>query len=373
MKERGLYIHIPFCKSKCYYCDFYSVNYSMEQVEKYLYSLEQEIIYLQNKYEILNSIICTIYVGGGTPSVLSENQFFSLFKLVAKYFNVKSVKEITVEVNPESITEQKLYAIKNATADMKTANLRISVGVQSFNENILKLLGRRHTNADVYKLVETLTKVGISNYNFDLIFGCPGQSISEVELDLKKVLSLAPQHISYYALTIEPDTVFYFKNISVNEDLQADMYKKIVDTLTYAGYHHYEISNFAIPGYECLHNLNYWFYKEYIGLGPSSVSFLYPLRIKNESVINEYLTLHFKYSIEEIDYQKAVVEKIMLALRTNFGIRTDELEEIADKSIINDLISKHKLTIENNYYKISPKYWFLSNSVIKELIFNINP
>lgn len=368
MKQRGLYIHIPFCKSKCYYCDFYSVKYDETLVDKYLNSLEHELITLQEKFNILNCQLCTLYIGGGTPSVLSEKQFFSLFQIIYKYFNVSALKEITVEVNPESVTERKISMIKDVLSYMKNANLRISIGVQSFNENILNILGRIHTKDHVYKTVEILNKYGVYNYNFDLIFGCPGQTIQDVEDDIKQTLKLNPNHISCYALSIEPGTTMYNTNFSLDEDLQADMYKKIVETLTEAGYHQYEISNFAIKGYECIHNLNYWFYKEYVGLGPSSVSFLYPLRFKNESTINEYLSLKFRYSVEELDHKKSLTEKVMLALRTSYGVNIDILKETAAKSTVDRLILEHKLILENGNCRIAPEYLFLSNSIIKELI-----
>ncbi|MCS7152069.1 MAG: radical SAM family heme chaperone HemW [Endomicrobia bacterium] len=368
MTETGLYVHIPFCKSKCYYCDFYSLKYKKELADEYLAAMEKEIIELENKYGILNSQVCTLYIGGGSPSTLSEKQFENLFNLLLHYFNLQSLKEISVEVNPESITETKISIVKSMMEQFPNVKLRISVGVQSFNEKILKNLGRIHTKDDIYNTVDILTRSGIRNYNFDLIFGCPGQTTRDLLSDIEQALLLKPTHISYYALTVEHNTKLAKMNFVPDDNLQAEMYNKIVNILTFNGYNQYEISNFALQGYECLHNLNYWFHGNYIGLGPSSVSFFCPLRIKNTTSLTEYLKAKFRYSREYLDSKKILSEKIILALRTSYGIDTNILKRKSNSRILKKMLSQRLLIKQNNKLRIAPKYLFLSNFIIKDLI-----
>lgn len=365
-KEYGLYIHIPFCKSKCYYCDFYSENYKEEYTEQYIDSLEKEILYLHKKYNILDTDIITIYIGGGTPSVFTSCQISKILNLINSHFNLTSLKEFNIEVNPESINEEKLSIIKNFISNLKKVNLRISIGVQSFNNTILNNLGRLHSSEDVYKLVNILDKLQIKNYNFDLIFGCPEQTIDDIKYDLKNIIQLNPVHVSYYALTVEENTKFYEIGYSPDDELQYNMYNLITTTLNLNKFKQYEISNFCKNGYECLHNLNYWLYKEYIGLGPSAVSFISNFRIKNVSSVNEYINGEFKYFFEEIDENKALKEQIMLKLRTDFGIGIEESIFKKYSNIFEKLIKEGKLIIENKSVKIHSNYKFLSNSIIME-------
>jgi oxygen-independent coproporphyrinogen-3 oxidase len=366
-KIYGLYIHIPFCKSKCYYCDFYSEKYEDTLLNRYIESLNKEVLSFVKKLNFPK--ISTLYIGGGTPSLLKEQQIIKLFDIIKKNFETKFSEEITIELNPESVDENKIKILKDIViTEFIKADLRLSLGVQSFNDEILKNIGRIHTSKQVYNAVEIFNKLNITNYNFDLIFGCPGQTLEDIEKDLINSINLYPTHISCYALTIEENTFLYNQGYHPDEDLQAEMYNLIVEFLNDNKYIQYEISNFAKDGFWCKHNLNYWLYKEYIGLGPSSVSFFDSKRIKNISSVKEYLEDKFLYEKEIIDEETMVKEKIMLSLRTNLGLYMDEKVLGKYKVIIDKLIKEKKLFLENNFIKIPIQYRFLSNLIISEFM-----
>lgn len=364
-KSYGLYIHIPFCRKKCFYCDFYSVDYDEHLAEQFLNSLEEEIIEFKKKHKFFDIIVQTLYIGGGTPSVFSCKQISFLLNIVKKHFNLESLKEANLELNPESVNEEKIVVIKEF---FNNTNLRLSLGVQSFNDNILKILGRCHISSDVYKTVGIFNKLKLKNYNFDFIFGCPTQQLKDIEYDIYQAISYSPTHISCYALIIEEGTKFYQKRIQVDQDLQAEMYNLIVELLQKNMYNRYEISNFAKNGYKCLHNLNYWRYREYIGFGPSSVSFFNNCRIKNISSIEEYVNRKFLYSVEFIDEKTAFKEQVMLALRTEEGLKlnTNILNKYGKQ--IDQLVAEKKLVKQNGRIKILSAYLFLSNAIISEFI-----
>jgi len=363
-KLYGLYVHIPFCRKKCNYCDFYSIEYDEEVANQFLVALEEEILQFYKKYKLYNNI-STLYIGGGTPSVLVPKQLAHLFHILNKHFDFSYLKEVTVEVNPESVDEEKICIIKSFFNDK---NLRLSLGVQSFNDNILEILGRCHKSKDVYKTIEIFNKLKIKNYNLDLIFGCPTQQIKDVKYDICQAILCSPTHVSCYALTIEEGTPFFQKGVKIDPDLQAQMYELIVELLQENMYYRYEISNFSKNGYECLHNLNYWRYKEYLGFGPSSVAFFDKCRIKNVSSVKEYVNKRFCYNEELIDEETALKEQIMLALRTEEGLQLTNviLQKYGEQ--IKELVNTKKLVKENDRIKISSPYKFLSNQIIVEFM-----
>lgn len=368
MKEYGLYIHIPFCKHKCYYCDFYSiVCLDSSLINSYIYAIEKEIIHFFEKFKIFYPLISTIYIGGGTPSILNVDQIEKLFLILLKYFNFKNLKEITIELNPESVTEEKLRYIKDLFFSL-TSNVRVSLGVQTFNESILKSIGRIHTQRDIFNSIRLFKKIGFYNYNFDLIFGLPEQGIEDVKKDLEYISKFIPPHISYYALILEDNTTLKRLGYTTDEDLQAEIYKIIVDFLLKNEYNIYEISNFAKKGYECLHNLGYWRRNEYIGLGCSSSSFLGDIRVMNLSKVYEYVNFDFIYEIEKLNFEISMKEKIILSLRTDEGLFLEK--DILDKygSIIEKLIKEKKLILEGDRLKIPVEYKFISNQILVEFI-----
>lgn len=368
MEDFGLYIHIPFCKKKCYYCDFYSIECHDENyISVYLDRLDMEIKYFFERFNVQDLKITTVYIGGGTPSLLGAKQFLKLFNTIKRNFLTRYLKEITVECNPESIDEYKLMVLKDIALDLKTT-LRVSLGIQSFNEKILKNLGRIHNLENILKSIEIIYNLSIENYNFDLMFGCPQQTFEDFKTDLEKCLLYNPKHISTYALSIDKEKLLQNEYFKPNEDLQADMYLYLTEYLTKRGYIPYEISNFALPGYECLHNKNYWFYKEYVGFGPSAVSFYNLNRIKNKSEIKQYLEGIFVYDIENITEDVYLKEKIMLGLRTKEGVELTEDIKNKYSKVIEKLLKENKLILESNYIKIPSNLRFLSNSIIVEFM-----
>lgn len=367
-KSFSLYIHIPFCKKKCYYCDFYSLPLQLTTVpEIYLDAFQNEIAGFLGKYNLsVNLEIKTIYFGGGTPSVLTSEQIKRLFRIIAQYFDLSSVEEVTFEVNPESFSKEKLEMLLLCCENFKEDVLRISVGVQSFNDEILSSAGRIHCAEDGRRVLSMLLSYGIKNYNVDFIYGFESQSLEDVEKDIKDVLCFNPKHISCYALTISEGSLLYEKGHKLDEFIQSLMYEMIVENLIKKGYKRYEISNFALPGYESKHNLNYWQYGEYLGFGSSAVSFFDNKRVKNISTLEKYLEGNFNYEIENISEEQKIKEKIMLGLRTSYGVPIRDIIEKKYLDVLKKSLEKNFLVLEDDRVKINDKYWFTSNSIISE-------
>lgn len=298
----GIYVHIPFCRRKCNYCSFYSVTV-LDSVDQYLDALILQWDGL--KKELNNKQQYTLYIGGGTPSLLDSYQFE---KLMSAFQGIEFL-ELTLEANPESITEEKLELWS------KQGINRLSIGVQSFDDNILKYLGRLHDGDQAIISIER-AKCYFSNINMDLIFGVPGQTLESIKKDINFIKELSPEHVSYYGLSIEPGTVLYDKNVKADDDLQYEMFIYIHQELTKLGYIHYEISNFAKDSKQSIHNLNYWRCGEYIGIGPGAVGFDGKQRYKWVEDVNEYILK--PRIIEKENFEE--FEKIMLGLRINEGL-----------------------------------------------------
>lgn len=322
------YIHIPFCKSKCNYCSFTSYV-DCELKDEYLNALKKQIE-AEYKGEKLN----TLYFGGGTPSLLSLDEFKSLFDL----FNLEKDAEITVEVNPESVTFEYLCSLR------KLGINRLSIGIQTFNEEILNLIGRRHDSQQAKLTVNSAKKAGFDNISIDLIYGLPTQSISDFKNDLNESVGLDVQHISLYGLKIE-EGCYFSKNIPLdlpNLDIQADMYLKAVETLQNAGFIHYEVSNFSKLGFESMHNLNYWNNNTYYGFGCAASGYTaicpppltLPLRgggsfrYTNEADIQKYIKNPLKkISMQELSQQEILEEAIFLGFRKIAGININQINQ----------------------------------------------
>ena len=264
----GLYLHIPFCKAKCAYCDFYSLPHSEEKMDAYAAALARHITEVAPQMQ--NHRVDTVYFGGGTPSYLGHKRLIALLKTVKKQCRVWDRAEITLEANPDSAGDWRaLRALRRAGFN------RISLGVQSSDDETLRRLGRVHTWQQVKDAVAACRKAGLDNISLDLIYGLPDQTMEQWENTLADALVLAPRHISCYGLKLEEGTPLYDRQESLNlpdGDLQADMYLYAVELLTQNGYQQYEISNFAQPGYESRHNLKYWMLEEYAGFGPGAYS-----------------------------------------------------------------------------------------------------
>jgi oxygen-independent coproporphyrinogen-3 oxidase len=281
----ALYIHLPFCSSKCPYCDFYSVKYTKKRVDLYWAALFMELEELFKK--VNNNLLQTIYLGGGTPSLVNSFFIDELIKRIKSKFRVIPAAEISMEVNPASITEEKIIALKRAGIN------RLSVGIQSFNDQHLNFLGRQSSGANNKKIL-ALVENYFDNYSADLIFALPGQSLEEFESDLDEMLDFFPPHISLYNLEIHENTPFYHRYNQgelklPSEELDAEMYELALKKLTAADYQHYEISNFASRGYRARHNYIYWLYQPYLALGPGAAAFDGNCRSQNITDLKQYI------------------------------------------------------------------------------------
>lgn len=325
----SVYIHIPFCKSKCKYCSFISFK-NQEKKLGYLFSLLKEIDYYY-KGENLK----TLYIGGGTPSILSIDE---LKKIISK-FNFSQNAEITIEINPNDVTFEYLSGLKALGFN------RLSMGAQSFNDNILKLIGRRHNSQEIYNAVDLAKKVGFNNISLDLIYGLPNQTIENFEYDLNQLIKLDVQHISLYGLKIDEGCYFYThqpQNLP-NDDTQADMYLLANRITKQNSFEHYEISNYSKPNYYSRHNTNYWKCGQYYGFGLSAHGYDGDIRYSNYSILEEYLNspISHEYGTFLTDEIK-LEERIFLGLRLAEGINIKEI----NKDFHIDFNEKYKPQLE---------------------------
>ncbi len=319
----SLYIHIPFCTSKCIYCDFNSITIKSDIVDEYLLAIESELQSINERYSFK-----TIYIGGGTPTVLNETQLSKLLNVVSKYIDKSKLKEYTIEANPGTLNDKKIFILKNGLVN------RVSIGIQSFNNNYLKLLKRIHTANEAKDIFFSLRENGFKNINIDLIYGYPGQTLNEWKMDLTESSRLDPEHVSAYCLSYEQGTPItemidsgIFRRLDEEEELK--MYEYTKDFLNNKGYLHYEISNFAKPGKKCKHNIVYWKNEEYIGIGTGAFSFVNGKRYCNIKGISEYIsTAKSKKNLicfsETLSQKKRASEILIMSLRMASGISKKE-------------------------------------------------
>lgn len=352
----SVYIHIPFCNYICSYCDFCKIIYDKRYIKRYLDSLRSEIVSRYRGEEVK-----TIYIGGGTPSSLDTQELIMLLDIIS-LFNFSSDYEFTIEGNIESINEDKLIIMKKYGVN------RISVGVESFNSDIIKLLGRRHTKEEVFDKIN-LIKRYIDNINVDIIYGAYSD-ISILKRDISYALELNVNHISAYSLIIEDNTLLKVNGFSyIDEDIDFEMYKYINDTLVSNGYIHYEISNYAKRGYESRHNLVYWNNDYYYGFGLSSCSYIDNERIVNTKNLSKYLDGEYIATSIIEDINVRMENEVMLGLRKFKGINLDVFRskykrDLMDVFNTDDLIRDGYLVIEDNYLRISSEYMYISNEII---------
>lgn len=315
---KGAYIHIPFCEHICYYCDFNKVFIAKQPVDDYLEALDSEMAhYAPGGVE-------TIYIGGGTPTALNDRQFDRLLSSVDARLMDGTIREFTVEANPENLTETKLRLMKNHGVT------RLSIGVQSFDDQLLRTIGRAHGAGQAKEAVIRAKKFGFDNISIDLMFALPNQSEASLQQSLRAALELDTSHISIYSLQIEPKTIFFNRMKKgklplPGQDMEADMYEMIISNLEKNGFHQYEISNFSKPGYESLHNSLYWKNEEYYGLGAGAHGYIDGRRIVNSGPIKKYIenvrqqgcgALHF----HEVTEQERMEEEMFLGLRRLSGV-----------------------------------------------------
>lgn len=356
----SIYIHIPFCNSICTYCDFCKIFYNKKYINDYLNNLEQEI-----KVRYKSEIVNTIFIGGGTPSSLDDNELIRLMNII-KIFNLSDNYEYTVECNIESITENKLKIMKKYGVN------RISIGVESFDNSIIKLLGRNHTKKDVYNKMG-IVKRYFSNINIDLIYAAY-DDINILKSDIDCFLKLDIPHISTYSLIIEDNTMLKINGMkNIDEDIDYEMYKYIEDALEKNDYIHYEISNYAKNGYQSKHNLVYWNNEEYYGFGLSSTSYINNERITNTKNLRKYLNGEYLDTSVYEDKDIRMENEIMLGLRKLDGIDLDRFKEKFNVSLediynIDNLVRNGYLIRDNNCIKIDKKYMYISNEIIVRIL-----
>ena len=319
---RSVYIHIPFCKSICSYCDFCKFLYNEEWAQAYLNALKDEIY---EYYE--GEVIKSIYIGGGTPSSLSYDDIKYLFKII-EVFKKSNDIEITFECNVNDITDELLTLLKENEVN------RLSIGVESFDEINLKFLNRKHNKKQIFKNIK-LAKNYFDNINIDLIYALPTETFSIFKKDLKNILRLDVPHISTYSLIIEEHTIIYNKKVeNIDEDLDAKMYKYICRKLRRKGYNHYEVSNFAKEGYESKHNLTYWSNQEYYGFGLGSHGYVNKIRYENTRNFTKYLKGDYKLNELLISKKEEMENEIILGLRIQKGINIVDFNNKYDISIL---------------------------------------
>ncbi len=366
-----LYIHIPFCLKKCIYCDFYSVPDSVPLIEAYVEALCKEIDMRGNQINVLEAI----YIGGGTPSLLKEKDIAKIMGKLKGEWRLSSKVEITSEVNPGTLSDKGIKAMLDSGIN------RISIGVQSLDDKALRLLGRMHDAADAIRALRDAQRGGFRNISVDLIYGIPGQDNKSWKTTLDEIARLRPEHVSTYELTPEKDTLLHEQlekdNLCLpDENTVAEMYYSAIDTLEACGYGHYEISNFALPGYECRNNLNYWDRGEYIGIGAGAHSFRNGMRFANVGDVESYMNAinEDRLPVTEemvLTPQDTVKETLFLGLRKKEGIELSEMPaETVEKmkETLGNLVLQDLIEPSDNRIKLTRKGLLLCNEVIVRLM-----
>jgi len=356
---KSCYIHIPFCNTICAYCDFCKVYYKTNLVDAYLNSLSKEI----DKY-YKGEVLDTIYIGGGTPSSLNNIELNKLFNIINK-LNISDNYEFTFECNLEDISEELLILLKNNRVN------RISIGVESFNKRILKILSRRY-DIDIIDRIN-LCKKYFTNINIDLMYAIPSETIKELETDIDNFLSLDIPHISTYSLIIEKNTVMYNNKLkNIDEETDYEMYKLIINKLK-GKYKHYEISNFSELGYESRHNLTYWNNEYYYGFGVGASGYIDDNRYDNTRSITKYISGNYRLEGKKLSYNEKVENAFILGFRKIDGINILEFESRYDFNplnldIVKELVCENKLVVDEYNIKISNDYIYLSNDIMCEFL-----
>lgn len=371
----GIYIHIPFCKTRCIYCDFYSTTRS-ELKERYVRALCRE---LQMRREYLQGeTVETIYFGGGTPSQLAEEDFQQIFDTIRQTYGMEHCREITLEANPDDLTEAYIAMLRRLPFN------RVSMGIQTFDDTLLKLLNRRHNAAQAIEAVDRCRRAGFDNISIDLIYGLPSETDERWRRDLQQAVALSVEHISAYHLTYEEGTRLYrllqaHSICEVDEDTSLRFFSTLIDTLTAAGYEHYEISNFCRPGRHSRHNTSYWQDIPYLGCGPSAHSFDKRTREWNVASLEKYLhaieAAGREYETEYLDDVTRYNEYVMTALRTKRGIALEDLKQLFGAEMMQycrdmacPYIDSGKLRMEDNRLCLTREGIFVSDGIISSLM-----
>ena len=361
-KVDAVYIHIPFCNYICAYCDFCKVFYNKEYVSKYLDALEKEI-----KVNYKGEVITSLYIGGGTPSSLSIDELKKLFNIIS-VFNLSKDCEITMEANADSLSLDKIKLLKDFGVN------RVSLGVETINENLQDILERRTSKDVVIKCINNLKNIGITNINVDLIYAIEGETLNDLKKDIDFLLSLDVPHISTYSLIIEDNTKLKINGIkNIDKSIDREMYDMISSILKNNNYIHYEISNFSKEGYLSKHNLKYWYNLEYYGFGVGASSYIDNIRYSNTRSITNYIGGKTIIDKDIVTIKDKIFYEIMLGFRTNMGINKNNFKNKYNINI--EEIFNYKLLVKNNileetsnYLKVREEYFYVLDEVILKFL-----
>lgn len=374
---KSAYLHIPFCEHICHYCDFNKVFLKGQPVDEYLKALDQEIRMTVNQFPSGN--LETIFVGGGTPTSLNEQQLYRFCDSINRNLPKSETMEFTFEANPGDLTKEKLEILKDAGVN------RLSLGVQTFNEELLKKIGRVHKAKDVYQTIDNAKKIGFENISIDLIFSLPTQTIRDFKESLTEAFSLDITHYSAYSLIIEPKTVFYNllkkgKLPSPGEDVEAAMYELLMEEMEKHGFSQYEISNFSKPGFESRHNLTYWNNESYYGFGAGAHSYLNGVRRSNTGPLKRYMDQIISEELPVIDEHQTtkveqMEEEMFLGLRKTRGVSVPHFmekfavdpQQLFEQEIA-ELTNKQWLEVEKNHIFLTKKGRLLGNEVFQAFL-----
>ena len=371
-KPTSAYVHIPFCTQICYYCDFSKVFIKNQPVDSYLEHLIEEY----DSYDIQK--LRTLYIGGGTPTALSAPQLAFLLEKLTDKLDLSYLEELTIEANPGDLDEEKIAVLKDSPVN------RVSLGVQTFNDRMLKQIGRSHSEKDIYENIANLKKAGFDNISIDLIYALPKQTMEDVKTNVAKAIALDIPHMSLYSLILENHTVFMNrmrrgKLPLPKEDLEAEMFEYIIAELEKAGFEHYEISNFSKPGFESRHNLMYWDNAEYYGIGAGASGYVDGIRYKNHGPIRHYLQAveagNARVQEEVLTLKEKMEEEMFLGLRKKTGVSKKRFEEKFGLSfedqygaVVSELTEQGLLVPDKDIVRMTKKGLFLGDTVAEKFI-----
>ena len=371
-KPTSAYVHIPFCTQICYYCDFSKVFIKNQPVDSYLEHLLEEF----QSYDIQK--LRTLYIGGGTPTALSASQLEVLLKGLTKNLDLSVLEELTIEANPGDLDADKIAVLKNSAIN------RVSLGVQTFDDKMLKKIGRSHLEKDIYENIDRLKLAGFDNISIDLIYALPGQTMEQVKDNVAKAIGLDIPHMSLYSLILENHTVFMNrmrrgKLPLPKEELEAEMFEYIIVELERVGFEHYEISNFSKPGFESRHNLMYWDNAEYYGIGAGASGYVNGVRYKNHGPIRHYLSAveegNARITEEHLSQKEQMEEEMFLGLRKKSGVSMARFEEKFGRSfdglygeIVRDLVQQGLMQIDGDRVRMTKRGLFLGDTVAERFI-----
>ena len=371
-KPTSAYVHIPFCTQICYYCDFSKVFIKNQPVDSYLEHLIEEY----HSYDIKK--LRTLYIGGGTPTALSAPQLAFLLEKLTDKLDLSYLEELTIEANPGDLDQEKIAVLKDSPVN------RVSLGVQTFNDRMLKQIGRSHLEKDIYENIANLKKAGFDNISIDLIYALPKQTMEDVKTNVAKAIALDIPHMSLYSLILENHTVFMNrmrrgKLPLPKEDLEAEMFEYIIAELEKAGFEHYEISNFSKPGFESRHNLMYWDNAEYYGIGAGASGYVDGVRYKNHGPIRHYLQAveagNARVQEEELTLHEKMEEEMFLGLRKKSGVSKKRFEEKFGLSfedqygaVVTELTEQGLLVPDRDIVRMTKKGLFLGDTVAEKFI-----